>query len=110
MNGKWSKLNFILFDLKNPEIFDNFAHFALIAAQHRRYYSAKAVFHRVRWETMISGEDDIYKIDDGWISHYARKFMRLYPEHDGFFQTRTRRDSYHNPLNKTYGEASNEDY
>jgi hypothetical protein len=52
------------------------------------------VFHRVRWETMVSGGDD-YKIDDGWISHYARKFMRLHRQHEGFFRTRLRRQSYH---------------
>jgi len=58
MNGKWSKENFQQFDRENPDIFKTFAHFALIATRHRRYYSAKAVFHRVRWETMVSGKDD----------------------------------------------------
>ena len=109
MNGKWSKENFEQFDRENPDIFKTFAHFALIATRHRRYYSAKAVFHRVRWETMVSGKDDAYKIDDGWISHYARKFMICYPEHDGFFQTRSRRDSYHNVSRETLGRE-NETY
>ena len=36
-----------------------------------------------------------YKIDDGWIAHYARKFMSDYPEYEGFFKTRDRAISYH---------------
>ena len=59
-----------------------------------KYYSAKAIFHRIRWESMISGEGD-YKIDDGWISHYARKFIDDFPQHSGFFKTRDRQNSYH---------------
>jgi len=30
--------------------------------------------------------------------------MICYPEHDGFFQTRSRRDSYHNVSRETLGE------
>jgi hypothetical protein len=44
---------------------------------------------------MISGKEDEYKIDDGWISHYARLFMDKNPEHEGFFKTRNRKNSYH---------------
>jgi hypothetical protein len=43
---------------------------------------------------MMSGTGD-HKIDDGWISHYARKFMDENPEHEGFFKTRNRVNSYH---------------
>lgn len=94
MNGKWTKENFEAYDRDNPQIYSYFKRFALMVANRRPYYSAKCVFHRVRWETMISGDTD-YKVDDGWISHYARKFMEEYPEHDGFFKTRVRRNSYH---------------
>jgi hypothetical protein len=44
---------------------------------------------------MITGDGD-YKVDDGWISHYARKFMEEFPEFNGYFQTRDRVKSYHN--------------
>lgn len=94
MNGKWTKQNFEVYHNKHPEIYDMFVKFAKIATQHKEYYSAKAIFHRIRWETMVTGTGD-YKIDDGWISHYARKFMKDYPEHDGFFKTRLRGSSYH---------------
>ena len=93
--GKWTKENFDVYHKENPEIYNHFERFALIAASKRKYYSAKSIFHRVRWESMVSSIDDDYKIDDGWISHYARKFMEDHPEHEGFFKTRVRRDSYH---------------
>lgn len=94
MNGKWTKENFELFHKEHPEVYDMFVKFAKTATQYRDYYSAKAIFHRIRWETMISGKGD-YKIDDGWIAHYSRKFMNEYPEHNGFFKTRTRNNTYH---------------
>lgn len=94
MNGKWTKENFDVFHTEHPAIYAQFCKFAKQAAQFKEYYSAKAIFHRVRWETMVTGEGD-YKIDDGWISHYARKFMEDYPQYDGFFKTRTRAESYH---------------
>jgi len=94
MNGKWTKENFEVFHSEHPEIYSQFCKFAKQAAQFKKKYSAKAIFHRVRWETMVTGEGD-YKIDDGWISHYARKFLEDHPQHTGFFETRVRKDTYH---------------
>lgn len=94
--GKWTKEAFEVFDKENPQIYSYFERFALIAASRRKYYSAKSIFHRVRWESMVTSNAGEYKIDDGWISHYARKFMELHPEHSEFFKTRVRKDSYHN--------------
>ena len=94
MHGKWTKENFNEFHRNNPEIYNLFVKLTNMVTPRKKYYSAKAIFHRIRWETMISGESD-YKIDDGWISHYARKFMDDFPQHRGFFQTRDRKNSYH---------------
>lgn len=96
MNGKWTKENFEKHHAENPDIYDRFCYYANKAASVREYYSAKCIFHRIRWETQIEEKQSDFKIDDGWISHYARKFMDEHPEHEGFFQTRKRRDSYHN--------------
>ena len=95
MNGKWSKQNFEEFHDNHPEIYQMFELFALQAARYRDKYSAKSIFHRIRWETMVGGKDD-YKIDDGWISHYARLFLEKHPKHSMFFETRVRKKSYHN--------------
>lgn len=93
--GKWTAENFEAHHAANPHIYEMFKSYALKAAAVRKRYSAKSVFHRVRWETQIMENNSDYKIDDGWISHYARKFMDDFPQHEGFFETRIRRDSYH---------------
>ena len=99
MHGKWTKENFNEFHTNNPEIYNLFVKFTTMATQRKQYYSAKAVFHRIRWETMMSSDThkllDDFKIDDGWISHYARKFMDDFPQHSGFFKTKVRHNSYH---------------
>ena len=96
--GKYTKENFEKYHKENPAIYKMFRHYALHVAARREYYSAKAIFHRVRWETEFgdSNPQAEFKISDGWISHYARKFMRDYPEHDKFFKIQKRRVSYHN--------------
>ena len=96
MHGKWTVENFIKHDIANPNVYKLFERFALEASKYKQKYSAKSIFHRIRWETMLSEKDSQYKIDDGWISHYARKFMDNYPELEDFFEVRMRKDSYHN--------------
>jgi hypothetical protein len=95
MINKWTKEKFEIFDSKHPEIYEMFKHFALQISKRRPYYSAKCVFHRVRWETDIGDKNAEFKIDDGWISHYSRKFIKEFPELDGLFKFRTRRNTYH---------------
>jgi len=96
MNGRWTQENFSLHDEKNPKIYGLFVKFALQVASRRSYYSAKNIFHRIRWETMIEENGDQFKVDDGWISHYARKFVGEYPEHNALFKFRVGANSYHN--------------
>lgn len=96
MNGKWTKENFEVHHAANPEVYKMFCIYAHKAAIAKRYYSAKCVFHHVRWETLIEERRSDFKIDDGWISHYARKFMDDFPAHKDFFGTRLRKESYHN--------------
>jgi hypothetical protein len=101
MNGKWTKENFIEHHKNNPEIYEMFVMFALKVAKVRSYYSAKNIFHRMRWETAIEERGGDFKIDDGWISHYARKFMDDFPDHADLFKTRTRINSYHGEKDAT---------
>jgi hypothetical protein len=94
-HGKWTPENFRNYHAQNPHIYERFCKFALEAVQRRHHFSAKAIFHIIRWYTPDTDDQDSFKIDDGWISHYARKFMDEHPEHDGYFETRERRGSYH---------------
>ena len=95
-SGEYTEENFKLHDEKNPLIWERFVLYAKEVAKHKEYFSAKAIFHRIRWDTAIGELDSEFKISDGWISHYARKFMKEYPEYEGFFQTKVRRVSYFN--------------
>jgi hypothetical protein len=95
MHGKWSKENFELHHKANPELYEMFETYAIQASKYRNKYSAKIIFHIMRWNTMIEERDSEYKIDDGWISHYARLFMERNPNLSGFFETRVRKESYH---------------
>lgn len=78
----------------NPEIYELFKQFTFEAAKHTNRYSAGAILHRIRWETTVSEDYEQFKIDHNWASHYARKFMKDYPEYDGFFQTCKRKNTF----------------
>ena len=95
MINKWTKEKFAEFDNAHPEIYKVFVKFAKQAAEKKTKYSAKSIFHRVRWETDVGDMEGDYKIDDGWISHYARKFVKDFPQHEDFFSFRVRQNSYH---------------
>lgn len=92
--GKWTPEAFDEFDRAHPHIYEHFRRYAIFVSERRDRYSAKAIFHRVRWEIEFETDEE-FKIDDGWISHYARKFIDEFPDLDGFFQMRNRNDTYH---------------
>ena len=95
MNGTWTKENFEKHHEKNPHIYEAFEKYALKSAKRRNKYSAKAIFHIMRWETELEEKDSEYKISDGWIAHYARLFMEKNPTHKGLFRTTLRKNTYH---------------
>ena len=95
-HGKYTPANFGNYDLQNPHIYELFVYFALEAAEKTDHYSAKFIMYRVRWETMAKDDQpDEFKVNDGWISHYARKFIDDHPELDGFFEFREIPGGYH---------------
>lgn len=73
---------------KHPEIYALFEHYALQAAQLRSKYSARGIFHRMRWHSMVGEKDSFYKINNNWSPYYAKKFMDEHPQYQGFFDTR----------------------
>lgn len=79
---------FQIYDKANPEVWQMFEFFALEAAKSTKRYSSRAIFHRIRWETMVSGDGE-FKINNNWSKYYALKFMAAHPQHSGFFQTRS---------------------
>lgn len=54
-------------------------------------WSADAVFHVLRWETALTTGDLGLKINNNYSSLMARDLLALYPELEGFFETRVRK-------------------
>jgi len=101
MHGKWTRENFEIYHQENPKVYELFCYYSKIAASKRERYSARGIFHQLRWHTMVREKEGEYKLDAGWTPHYARKFMKEFPEHKDFFETRIRVHSYHTHENET---------
>lgn len=75
----------------HPEVWELFERFALerIAAGFK-HYSARGIFHRIRWEVARPDydPDTEFKLNNNHSPFYARRFHRLHPEWNGFFRTR----------------------
>ena len=72
----------------NMEMYKLFERFALEAAQYRTHFSARAIFERMRWETLMNEKDSSFKINNNWVPNYAQKFMDEHPSLKGFFRMR----------------------
>lgn len=75
---------------ENPHVYAMFKKFALQSASRRSRFSARAVFHRMRWQSMIEGNDE-FKINNNYSPYYARLFEQEYPDLAGFFEKRKTR-------------------
>lgn len=78
------------FHARHPEVWDAFVRFTFekINAGFKNY-SAMSVFDRIRWETPLGDDGKVtFKINNNYRKLYAQRFMRMFPEHDGFFRTR----------------------
>ena len=81
-------LEFKQYHEANPHIYIAFKRFAFEAINAGRHYlGAGFVVERMRWETMISGDDE-FKLNNNYRAYYARLFMDEYPDNKGFFRTR----------------------
>ena len=71
-------------------IYDLFCKYTLQAIKAgQKNYSARAIFHRIRWFTQIETRmDHKFKINNNYSPYYARMFARDYPAHKDFFRFR----------------------
>ena len=77
---------------KHPEVWDAFERFTFDRIERGfKSYSVKAIFERIRWDMTDVGGDGVneFKIGNNHPTFYARRFMKMYPQHEGFFRTRT---------------------
>lgn len=76
---------------ENPDIYRLFCRFAWEAiAAGRQRLGAKLIAERIRWESLLAGNDG-FKCNNSYVAFMARRFMQENPDHDGIFETRTKR-------------------
>lgn len=75
---------------KHPEVFKLFDQFTRDRIKLGfKNYGAMAIFQRIRWELdKPEYQNHDFKINNNYSAFYARAWMKLNPEHDGFFRTR----------------------
>lgn len=87
----------IAFHRTHPEVWREFCRLALAqAAKGFTQYSARTLWEVLRWHFDTPGED-AFKLNDHYPPFYARAFMRLHPEHVGFFSLRKQRSAEWRP-------------
>ena len=79
---------FPAYHLENLHIYDLFKKYTMEAiASGRSHFSAEAIINRMRWDSLVSGNDS-FKINNTYKAFYARMFMNEYRQYGGFFRTR----------------------
>lgn len=78
---------------QNPDVYRLFCHYAKLMAgvgiEGFRRYGAKAIMERVRWHYDVRRYYTAgFKVNNNFVSRYARMFMADHPHLDGFFETR----------------------
>ena len=72
--------NFAKFDAENPHVWVMFCNFARqMADRGHAILSSKLIFERMRWETMMTTNDSLYKLNNNYTAYYARKWNMEYP-------------------------------
>ena len=87
--GKTIEQAFKEFDKENPDIFLLFKkYFFILFEKGVKKTSSKMIINRIRWEVYVETTGKPYKINDCFTSHYARKFVKEYPDFSGYFEFR----------------------
>ena len=77
------------FHQANPRVWTSFKRFALEAVMSGRpYYSANAIYERIRWYEEIETKSGDVKLNNNHKAYYARLFHIALPQYAGFFRNR----------------------
>lgn len=81
---------FAKFHHDNPRVYMLFKIFALqLLKNEPKRIGAKMIMERVRWECFTGTKDELgYKINNNYTAHYARMFIKEFPQHWQHFETR----------------------
>jgi hypothetical protein len=75
---------------ENPRVYELFDKFTREAIElGHRHLSAWLIVNRIRWETSVVTMGEDFKVSNDFIAYYARLFMALNPDYDGFFRIKT---------------------
>jgi len=88
------EIKFLAYHQAHPEVYRLFEQFVFeILRRGITHYSADAVMHRVRWETLATGRpEDDFKINNNYVAYYARMFIARNPHLTEFFETRKQKN------------------
>jgi hypothetical protein len=76
----WEKFYTIFFE--DPKLWKLMQQYCREAIQGGwEHYSARTIFHRIRWHVQVETSDPEFKINDHWTPYFSRVFMWAYPEH-----------------------------
>ena len=83
-------ISFCKYDEANPHIWKEFLRITLVTIKVKKFknYSARDIFPIIRWHRGGGIKADGFKVNNNYSAFYARKFMELYPQYEGFFRTR----------------------
>lgn len=81
------------FHKENPHVYDLVERFTLdVINKGYNNYSINSVFERIRWHTDIETKcEREFKLSNNHRAYYARYFMHLHPQYNGFFRTKETR-------------------
>jgi len=85
-------MTFEQYDNDNPQIWQAFAHYTHKTIDKGFHnYGAKGIIELIRWHTGVKAEGDTFKVNNNFAPDYARKFMKAFPQHEGFFRLRAKK-------------------
>ena len=72
---------------ENPKVYEYFEKFTFkVINAKRKYFSARAIYERIRWETQVEDNNFMFKMSDHPLPFYSRLFEKNHPEYKGFFR------------------------
>lgn len=81
--------DFERFHAENPRVYELFKRFTFQAIRRGfQHYSADGIGHQIRWHTGVITKGEEWKVNNNYISAYARMFEREHTEYQGFFRKR----------------------
>ena len=93
VHGKTIKESFEQFHANNPEVYTAFEVQALAAVKMgKKKVSSKQILGFIRWNMFLAvDQNETYRINDSYTSHYAREFAKNHPDSAGIFNYRALR-------------------